>query len=237
MKHIKVNLQAIMDFFDTNVNQLANGIDERPDTIKRLRDNKSVRLTKSLLEKICTYFQINIDDLLNFEDQLKTKFNTVPLSHDEKFILTCNLKTILQQRNLTIEQAAIILDENYEIVRRLNSEITERYPIRLIEKVLNTFHITINDLFRLHIVKDPSAPKRKTAILKNKVKIRPNLKELLKEKNMTLKQLSEDTQLSYQMLLRFQQNKMTRYPKHLLETLCTYFEITIDQLLHMEKEK
>lgn len=235
MKQVKINLQAVLKYFDTNVNQLATSIKERPDTIIRLRDNKSVRLTKTVLEKICTYFQINLDDLLNFEDQLKTEFNTVPLYENEKFILKCNLKMILYRRNITLEQAADKLDENFEIIRRMANDIMERYPIRLIEKILNTFDLTVSDLFSLQIVKDsqPSIEikhRLETKFKTANISITPNLKQLLQDRNITLKKLSKDTGLSYQTLLRFQQNQMKRYPKDMLEILCTYLDVTLDQL-------
>lgn len=235
MKQVKINLQAVLKYFDTNVNQLATSIKERPDTIIRLRDNKSVRLTKTVLEKICTYFQINLDDLLNFEDQLKTEFNTVPLYENEKFILKCNLKMILYRRNITLKQAADKLDENFEIIRRMANDIMERYPIRLIEKILNTFDLTVSDLFSLQIVKDsqPSIEikhRLETKFKTANISITPNLKQLLQDRNITLKKLSKDTGLSYQTLLRFQQNQMKRYPKDMLEILCTYLDVTLDQL-------
>ncbi|QOY37636.1 helix-turn-helix domain-containing protein [Anaerobacillus isosaccharinicus] len=233
---LTINLENILDHFETNTNRLSEELNESAETLRRFRLNMVTRYSKSIIEKICTHFKVNVDDLIVIEGQTKNTFATLSLEEDEKFILRCKLKSLLAGRDLSIQQTASDIDESFETVRRMANNMTERIPVQMIEKLLKYFDIPLNELYYLQKVKiKPNTVREIPTAYTTKTRIFTNLNVLLNKKKLTLKQVSLDTDISYQMLLKFQNNQMRRLPLDMLETLCDYLDVPIDHLLITEK--
>ncbi|MFD2216404.1 helix-turn-helix domain-containing protein [Metabacillus endolithicus] len=75
------------------------------------------------------------------------------------------------------------------------------------------------------------------------VQIRSNLANLVKEYNeknaasLSIRQLSVDIEEQYEVVRRLYNDDMERYPRRLLEKLCSYFNCRIDSILIIESSE
>jgi DNA-binding Xre family transcriptional regulator len=70
--------------------------------------------------------------------------------------------------------------------------------------------------------------------------VKSNLKAILDERKMSIRQLSEKTGLPFESLRRLYHNKMTKYPCETIAKTCEVLEIDISDLLILvddDKEK
>lgn len=64
--------------------------------------------------------------------------------------------------------------------------------------------------------------------------IKMNLRKLMFDKEVNQRQLSEDTKISTPMISSYYNNKFTRINKNHVETLCKYFNCTLNELFTIE---
>lgn len=233
---IVVHLDRVLEHFNTNTNQLAKNINESQETLRRFRQNLGVRLNRTIIEKICTFFQIDFTTFIALEGEEPKEINKIPLKKGHSFILYCNLRSILHNKGMSIYDLAVSIDRNYELVRRLANNTTERLPIDLIYLIIQVLDISLDELFRLHKTNKNILQKdEKIEHYQSKTELIVDLKDILQRKEITLQELAKNTGLGYQNLLRFQNNEMKRLPVDMIEILCDYLNVSIDTLLKTRK--
>lgn len=62
-----------------------------------------------------------------------------------------------------------------------------------------------------------------------------NLKELLLNKDISIRQLSQEINEPFESIRRLHNNDTTRYSKQILEKICDYLEVQIEDILKTEK--
>lgn len=67
--------------------------------------------------------------------------------------------------------------------------------------------------------------------------VKSNLKQILDNRNLTIRQVSRDIDHRLESVRQLYNDELERYPRELLTKLCTYLEITPGELLILEKEK
>ncbi|OLQ53702.1 hypothetical protein BHT94_19885 [Bacillus licheniformis] len=65
--------------------------------------------------------------------------------------------------------------------------------------------------------------------------IKSNLKPLLDERKISIRQLSRDIDHEYPTVRKLYRDEMERYPRDLLDKVCTYLNIELQELLKFEK--
>ncbi|MCP9298423.1 helix-turn-helix domain-containing protein [Bacillus halotolerans] len=65
--------------------------------------------------------------------------------------------------------------------------------------------------------------------------IRSNLKPILDERKISIRKLSRDIDHEYPTVRKLYNNEMERYPRELLDKVCTYLNIELQELLIFEK--
>ena len=66
--------------------------------------------------------------------------------------------------------------------------------------------------------------------------IRLRVRELVERRGLTWQKFGEETGLSKQTVHALIQGKTTRIDFGTLETLCRYFEVSVDQIIHMQQD-
>ncbi|MCM3454834.1 helix-turn-helix transcriptional regulator [Heyndrickxia oleronia] len=71
--------------------------------------------------------------------------------------------------------------------------------------------------------------------MKNRTVIYCNLKELLLNKDISIRQLSQEINEPFESIRRLHNNDTTRYSKQILEKICDYLDVQIEDILKIEK--
>lgn len=66
------------------------------------------------------------------------------------------------------------------------------------------------------------------------LEIHSNLKELLDERNISIRQVSRDIDYRFATIRQMYNDEMKHYPKDLISKLCEYLEVGIDDLLKLK---
>ncbi|ARK28811.1 helix-turn-helix domain-containing protein [Halalkalibacter krulwichiae] len=66
--------------------------------------------------------------------------------------------------------------------------------------------------------------------------IKSNLKALLDERELSLRQVSRDINHRLESIRQLYNDELERYPRELLDKLCTYLDVSPGDLLKHEKE-
>ncbi|KZE79339.1 hypothetical protein AV654_17880 [Paenibacillus elgii] len=69
MKKIHSNLKNLIDAKGVSIRQVARDIDYRFDSVRLMYNDEMKQFPRELLEKLCTYFDVGIADLLRYEDE------------------------------------------------------------------------------------------------------------------------------------------------------------------------
>ncbi|WP_350253572.1 helix-turn-helix domain-containing protein [Bacillus halotolerans] len=67
--------------------------------------------------------------------------------------------------------------------------------------------------------------------------IKSNLKHILDERKISIRQLSRDIDHEYPTVRKLYHDEMERYPRELLDKLCAYLNIELQELLIFEKDR
>ncbi|CAI6276557.1 helix-turn-helix transcriptional regulator [Bacillus subtilis] len=65
--------------------------------------------------------------------------------------------------------------------------------------------------------------------------IKSNLKPLLDERKISIRQLSREINHEYPTVRKLYRDEMERYPRELLDKVCTYLNIELHELLIFQK--
>lgn len=65
--------------------------------------------------------------------------------------------------------------------------------------------------------------------------IKSNLKPLLDERKISIRQLSKEINHEYPTVRKLYRDEMERYPRELLDKVCTYLNIELHELLIFQK--
>ncbi|MGD1413569.1 helix-turn-helix domain-containing protein [Bacillus stercoris] len=65
--------------------------------------------------------------------------------------------------------------------------------------------------------------------------IKSNLKHIIDERKIRIRQLSRDIDHEYPTVRKLYHDEMERYPRELLDKVCTYLNIELQELLIFEK--
>ncbi|GIN80651.1 hypothetical protein B4143_2030 [Bacillus subtilis] len=65
--------------------------------------------------------------------------------------------------------------------------------------------------------------------------IKSNLKHILDERKISIRQLSRDIDHEYPTVRKLYRDEMERYPRELLDKVCTYLNIELHKLLIFQK--
>ncbi|MEC0600766.1 helix-turn-helix transcriptional regulator [Bacillus spizizenii] len=65
--------------------------------------------------------------------------------------------------------------------------------------------------------------------------IRSNLKPILDKRKISIRQLSRDIDHEYPTVRKLYHDEMERYPRELLDKVCTYLNVELQELLIFEK--
>lgn len=68
----------------------------------------------------------------------------------------------------------------------------------------------------------------------NQSMIKSNLGEILKQKNLSIRQVSRDTGIRFESLRTLVDGSMERIPKAMLDKLCNYLGVTVGQIIEYE---
>ncbi|MCM3240769.1 helix-turn-helix transcriptional regulator [Heyndrickxia oleronia] len=71
--------------------------------------------------------------------------------------------------------------------------------------------------------------------MKKRTVIYCNLKELLLNKDISIRQLSQEINEPFESIRRLHNNDTTRYSKQILEKICDYLDVQIEDILKIEK--
>ncbi|MEH7405697.1 helix-turn-helix transcriptional regulator [Bacillus subtilis] len=66
--------------------------------------------------------------------------------------------------------------------------------------------------------------------------IKSNLKPLLDERKISIRQLSREINHEYPTVRKLYNDEMERYPRELLDKVCTYLNIELQELLIFRKD-
>lgn len=61
--------------------------------------------------------------------------------------------------------------------------------------------------------------------------IKSNLAQILKEKNLSIRKVSRDTGIRFESLRTLADDTMERYPRGMLDKLCTYLGVELSEIL------
>ena len=68
------------------------------------------------------------------------------------------------------------------------------------------------------------------------IAIQSALKEILEQRNLSLRQVSRDIDHRLESIRQLANNEMERYPKELLEKLCNYLDLPLSEILYSVKK-
>jgi putative transcriptional regulator len=68
------------------------------------------------------------------------------------------------------------------------------------------------------------------------VNIQSNLKQILDQRNLSIRQVSKDIDYRFDSVRQLYNNENKTYPRELLSKLCAYLNVTPGELLSLEKE-
>ncbi|MCI3198096.1 helix-turn-helix transcriptional regulator [Bacillus sp. HU-1818] len=66
--------------------------------------------------------------------------------------------------------------------------------------------------------------------------IKSNLKPILDERKISIRQLSNDIDHAFATVRKLYRDEMERYPRELLDKVCTYLNIELHELLLFQKD-
>ncbi|GAB6669624.1 TPA: helix-turn-helix domain-containing protein [Bacillus cereus] len=66
--------------------------------------------------------------------------------------------------------------------------------------------------------------------------LRSNLKEVADERGISIRQLSREIDYAYEVVRRMYNDEMERYPRDLLGKLCSFLNVTPNDLLIIEQD-
>ncbi|MEC2307648.1 helix-turn-helix domain-containing protein [Bacillus atrophaeus] len=66
--------------------------------------------------------------------------------------------------------------------------------------------------------------------------IKSNLKPILDERKISIRQLSNDIDHAFATVRKLYRDEMERYPRELLDKVCTYLNIDLQELLIFQKD-
>ncbi|MCY8988130.1 helix-turn-helix domain-containing protein [Bacillus atrophaeus] len=66
--------------------------------------------------------------------------------------------------------------------------------------------------------------------------IKSNLKPILDERKISIRQLSNDIDHAFVTVRKLYRDEMERYPRELLNKICTYLNIELHELLTFQKD-
>lgn len=61
--------------------------------------------------------------------------------------------------------------------------------------------------------------------------IKSNLRQILFDKRLSIREVARDIDVQFENLRRFHNDDMERYPRDLLDKLCTYLNVGVSDLL------
>lgn len=67
--------------------------------------------------------------------------------------------------------------------------------------------------------------------------IKSNLKPILDERNISIRKLSNDIDHGFNTVRKLYHDEMERYPRDLLDKVCTYLDIELHELLIYKKDQ
>lgn len=67
--------------------------------------------------------------------------------------------------------------------------------------------------------------------------IKSNLKPILDERNISIRKLSNDIDHGFNTVRKLYHDEMERYPRDLLDKVCTYLNIELHELLTYKREQ
>ncbi|WP_258959136.1 helix-turn-helix domain-containing protein [Paenibacillus tyrfis] len=73
MKKIHSNLKNLIDAKGVSIRQVARDIDYRFDSVRLMYNDEMKQFPREFLEKLCTYFDVGIDELLRCEDERESE--------------------------------------------------------------------------------------------------------------------------------------------------------------------
>lgn len=79
---IRSNLKSIIDERKISIRKLSRDIDHEYPTVRKLYNDEMERYPRDLLDKVCTYLNIELQELLIFEKAI-----TISITQDENGIL------------------------------------------------------------------------------------------------------------------------------------------------------
>ena len=68
------------------------------------------------------------------------------------------------------------------------------------------------------------------------MRIKSNLKKILDSRDLTIRQVSRDIDYRFDSVRQLYNDEIERYPRDLLSKLCTYLNVTPNDLLKLEKD-
>jgi putative transcriptional regulator len=66
---INSNLKAILDSRGLSIRKVSNDIDYRFETIRRMYNNDLQHYPKDLIDRLCSYLEIGVEDLLEYKKE------------------------------------------------------------------------------------------------------------------------------------------------------------------------
>ncbi|MHA6530159.1 helix-turn-helix domain-containing protein [Paenibacillus sp. BAC0078] len=72
MKKVKSNLKKLADDNGKSIRQVAKDIDYRFETVRQMYNDESKHFPRDLLDKLCTYFSCDINQLLICDEDEET---------------------------------------------------------------------------------------------------------------------------------------------------------------------
>ncbi|MCM3273061.1 helix-turn-helix domain-containing protein [Paenibacillus elgii] len=64
--------------------------------------------------------------------------------------------------------------------------------------------------------------------------LKSNLKQILDERNISIRQLSKDTNYRFESVRLLYNDEMERFPRDLIEVVCSYLQVPVSDLLVLE---
>lgn len=225
MSKIYIDLHTPLKKNGLKISDLARIIGVRPQVLHGLKQKgENKRYSKELLEKICTVLNVNIDQVIRLKGTTPIKWQHRQLDiHKERFYIHCNLEKILLSNEMSILQLSKEIDETYANVRLLAKNEAKRFSQNLIEKITSYFNCTIADLFSLVVIqgdfKEEDNPPRKYLIYFS-------LGKILKDRNITVQKVADETGLPYTFVRRVRDNKVVELNLKYFEILCEYLQVS-----------
>ncbi|MCM3716257.1 helix-turn-helix transcriptional regulator [Alkalihalobacillus oceani] len=234
-KEIELQLEKIMEkkIPGLTIAGLARVTGQRSQNLHHFKTEKpghDKRLPKETIEKICTYLNCDISELITLKNQ-KSTHRPPPLNELDPSIqgyrLHCHLEHIAGRRGQSLFQVSKEIEVSYDVLRKMARNLLKRYSVDLIERILGYFNIEIKDLFTLEV----DTTKILTSKIKNTYEIYFGLSPLMSRRKISIQQLMDDTGFTYAFINKLMKNEVKRLNIQSLEVLCNYFNVPPTELI------